>query len=143
MRKSKVTRRRFLKTAAQIGAAAAMPTIVPASVLGRNGSVPPSEKILAAGIGIQGRGTGDMHWLIGQPDVRVVAICDIQKKQRERIKAFVDGRYGSQDCAMYSDIREFLAERTDVDAVLIATGDRWHALASILSMRAGKDVYTE
>jgi hypothetical protein len=44
---------------------------------------------------------------------------------------------------MYTDIREFLAERTDVDAVLIATGDRWHALASILAMRAGKDVYTE
>jgi len=44
---------------------------------------------------------------------------------------------------MYRDIREFLATRTDVDAVLIATGDRWHALASILAMRAGKDVYTE
>jgi hypothetical protein len=144
MRKSKVTRRSFLKTAAQVGAAAVVaPMIVPASVLGKNGAVPPSEKIIAAGIGIQGRGTGDMGWLIGQPDVQVVAICDLQKKQRLAIKGLVDGRYGNKDCAMFSDIREFLTERTDVDAVLIATGDRWHALASILSMRAGKDVYTE
>ena len=44
---------------------------------------------------------------------------------------------------MYGDLRQFLAERTDVDAVLIATGDRWHALASTLAMRAGKDVYCE
>ena len=144
MRKSTVTRRQFLKTAAQVGAAAVVaPMIVPASVLGKNGAVPPSEKIIAAGIGIQGRGTGDMGWLIGQPDVQVVAICDLQKKQRLAIKGLVDGRYGNKDCAMFSDIREFLTERTDVDAVLIATGDRWHALASILSMRAGKDVYTE
>ena len=44
---------------------------------------------------------------------------------------------------MYSDLRQLLAERTDIDAVLIATGDRWHALASMLAMRAGKDVYCE
>jgi hypothetical protein len=44
---------------------------------------------------------------------------------------------------MHRDIREFLAERTDLDGVLIATGDHWHALAAILAMRAGKDVYSE
>ena len=54
----------------------------------------------------------------------------------------MDG-YGTKDCTMHRDIREFLAERTDVDGVLIATGDHWHALASILAMRAGKDVYSE
>ena len=144
MRKPRVTRRGFLKTAAQLGAAAvAAPMIVPSTVFGRNGAVPPSEKIVVAGIGIQGRGSGDLGWIIGQKDVQVVAICDIQKKQRLAVKARVDARYGTKDCAMYADIREFLAERTDVDAVLIATGDRWHALASILAMRAGKDVYTE
>jgi hypothetical protein len=55
----------------------------------------------------------------------------------------VDRKYGTKDCAAYADLRQFLAERTDVDAVLIATGDRWHALASTLAMRAGKDVYCE
>ena len=47
------------------------------------------------------------------------------------------------DCATYHEINEFLALRTDIDAVLITTGDRWHALASVLAMRAGKDVYSE
>jgi len=138
-----VTRRRFLKTTARVGAAIAAPTIVPSSVLGRGGAVPPSEKILLGGIGIRGRGMHDLRWMIGQPDVQFVAICDVQKRQRLAVKNHVDTRYGSRDCAMYPEIREFLAERTDIDAVLIATGDRWHALASILAMRAGKDVYTE
>jgi len=138
-----VTRRRFLKTTARVGAAVAAPTIVPSSVLGRGGAVPPSEKILLGGIGIRGRGMHDLRWMIGQPDVQFVAICDVQKRQRLAVKNHVDTRYGSRDCAMYPEIREFLAERTDIDAVLIATGDRWHALASILAMRAGKDVYTE
>ncbi|HSW45039.1 MAG TPA: Gfo/Idh/MocA family oxidoreductase, partial [Phycisphaerae bacterium] len=55
----------------------------------------------------------------------------------------VDKEYGNSDCKVYNDIREFLAARKDIDAVLIATGDRWHALASILAMRAGKDVFSE
>jgi hypothetical protein len=143
MRTGKVTRRRFLKTTARVGAAVAAPTIVPSAVLGRGGAVPPSEKILLGGIGIRGRGMHDLRWMIGQPDVQFVAICDVQKRQRLAVKDHVDRRYGSKDCAMYPEIREFLAERTDIDAVLIATGDRWHALASILAMRAGKDVYTE
>ena len=143
MWKSKLTRRELLAAAARAGAVLALPAIVPASVLGKNGAVPPSEKIIAAGIGIQHRGMSDLQALIGQPDVQVVAICDLQKKQRLAVKNFVDTHYGTQDCAMYPEIRGFLAERPDIDAVLIATGDHWHALASILAMRAGKDVYTE
>ena len=143
MQKTRVTRRRFLKTAAQAGAALAAPTIVPASSLGRGGAVPPSEKIVAGGIGIRGRGFSDLRWMTGQPDVQFVAICDVQKRQRLAVKKFADNKYGSKDCAMYPEIREFLATRTDIDVVLIATGDRWHALASILAMRSGKDVYTE
>ena len=111
MWKTKVTRRELLKSAAQAGAVMALPAIIPASVLGRNGSVPPSEKIVAGGIGIQHRGMDDLHALIGQPDVRFVAICDLQKKQRLAVKNFVDSRYGSKDCAMYPEINGFLAAR--------------------------------
>ena len=134
------SRRAFLARAAAV---AAMPAIVPASVFGRNGAVPPSERIILGGIGIRGRGMHDLRWMMPEPDVQFVAICDAQKRNREAVKNVVDTRYGNKDCAMYPEIREFLAKRTDIDAVLIATGDRWHAMASILAMRAGKDIYTE
>jgi len=138
-----LSRRRFLTTAAGASALTALPYFIPASVLGKNGATPPSEKILVGGIGIQGRGMHDLGWIMGQPGVQFVAICDLQKKQRLAVKNHVDTQYGNHDCAMYPEINGFLAARPDIDAVLIATGDRWHAMASILSMRAGKDVYTE
>ena len=140
---TKLTRRGFFKVAAGAGAILVAPTIIPASALGREGAVPPSGRIIAGGIGLGGRGSGDLGWMLPERDVQFVAICDARKDRREGIKKTVDGRYGNTDCATYRDIREFLATRTDIDAVLIATGDRWHALASILAMRAGKDVYSE
>ena len=143
MRYKTIRRREFLKSAAQASAVLAAAVLVPGSVLGKNGAVPPSEKIVAGGIGIQHRGMDDLRAMIGESDVQFVAICDLQEKQRLSVKNFVDTFYGSKDCAMYPEIRGFLAERTDIDAVVVATGDRWHAMASILAMRAGKDVYTE
>ncbi|MBM3880463.1 MAG: Gfo/Idh/MocA family oxidoreductase [Verrucomicrobia bacterium] len=138
-----LTRRQFLRRAALTGGLFAAPLIVPASVLGRNGAVPPSEKIILGGIGIGGRGTGVLNWMLPERDVQFVAVCDPQKQRREAVKRLVDNRYGNTDCAMYSDTREFLATRTDIDAILSTTGDRWHALMAILAMRAGKDVYSE
>ena len=138
-----LSRRRFLKTAAGASSLLAAPCFCPAAALGKDGAVPPSERILVGGIGIQHRGMHDLGWIMKQPEVQFVAICDLQKKQRVAIKNHVDKHYGTNDCAMYPEINGFLAERTDIDAVLIATGDHWHALASILAMRAGKDVYTE
>ena len=140
---AKPTRREFLKTAALAGAALVAPTLVAGSALGKNGAVPASERIVMGGIGLGGRGTGDLGWMLPEKDVQFVAICDARKERRDAIKGIVDKRYDNTDCSMYRDIREFLATRTDIDAVLIATGDRWHALASTLAMRAGKDVYSE
>jgi len=119
------------------------PCLVPGTVLGLNGAVAPSERIVLGGIGVGSRGTGVLKWMLPEKDVQFVAICDAKRTQREAIKRLVDEKYGNNDCAMYRDLREFLALRTDIDAVLIATGDRWHALASIMAMRAGKDVYSE
>lgn len=138
-----LSRRSFLKGAIHSAPALALPWVIPGTALGLNRTIPPSEKILVGAIGIRGRGMHDLRWMIDQPDVRVVAICDIQKKQRLAVKQFIDERYGAADCAMYSDIKQLLSDRPDIDAVLIATGDRWHALASIWAMRAGKDVFTE
>jgi len=138
-----LTRRRFLTRGAMAAGALALPYYVPASALGRGGAVAPSERIVMGGIGVGGRGSYDLGYLLTQPDVQWVAVCDILKSRREAARNAVNNKYGNQDCAAYGDLRQLLAERTDVDAVLIATGDRWHALASILAMRAGKDVYCE
>jgi hypothetical protein len=140
---SAISRRQFLQRSAAASSVFAIPCIIPASALGRGGAVAPSERIVMAGIGINGRGSSDLTWMMGEPDVQFVAICDIRKDRREAVKQMIDSKYGTKDCTMHRDIREFLAERTDIDGVLIATGDHWHALASILAMRAGKDVYAE
>ena len=136
----KLTRRSFLKRAA---AAAAVPYIVPATVFGRDGKVPPSERIILGGIGIGNRGSHDLQWMMPEKDVQFVAVCDPQRKRAESVKQIVDTRYGNKDCVIYHNTPEFLAERTDIDALLVTTGDRWHAMASIMAMRAGKDVYSE
>jgi len=136
----KINRRTFLKNAAILAAA---PYVVPASVLGRGGAVAPSERIILGGIGIGGRGTHDLNWMLAEQDIQFAAVCDVRKTRREAAKNVVDTKYGNKDCAVYGNLHEFLAERTDLDAVLIATGDRWHALAAILAMQAGKDVYCE
>jgi hypothetical protein len=140
---SSLTRRQFLRRASLLGAALAAPAIIPGSALGLNGAVPPSERIVMAGMGIGGRGTFVLRWMLPEKDVQFVAICDSKRSSREAVKRVIDDHYGTKDCKMYPDMREFLAQRTDIDGLLIATGDRWHALASIMAMRAGKDVYSE
>jgi hypothetical protein len=138
------TRREFLKhTLAVAGGTAIGPTIIPASALGRGGAVPPSGRIVLGGIGLGGRGQSDLKWMLPEKDVQFVAVCDLQKSRREEVKKIVDSHYDNTDCKVYRNLEEFLAERTDIDAVLSATGDRWHALAAIMAMRAGKDVYSE
>ena len=138
-----LTRRQFLKRGMIATSVVALPHYVPMTVLGRSGTVAPSERIVMGGIGIGGRGSHDLGWMLNEPDVQWVAVCDVLKSRRQAAKNTVDSKYNNKDCAMYGDMRQFLAERTDVEAVLIATGDRWHALASIMAMRAGKDVYCE
>ncbi|MBN2271999.1 MAG: Gfo/Idh/MocA family oxidoreductase [Sedimentisphaerales bacterium] len=139
-RKTNLTRRGFLWRTAGLVAA---PVIVPATALGLGGSVPPSERIILGGLGIGNRGSHDLQWMLPEKDVQFVADCDPQKSRAEKVKNIVDTRYGNKDFKIYHNTPEFLAERTDIDALLVTTGDRWHALASILAMRAGKDVYSE
>ena len=138
-----LNRRLFLRRAiAGLGAAAAAPHVVAASALGKEGGPPPSEQIVVGAIGHGGRGSYDLRFFLLEPDVRVVAVCDVRAERREAGKKMVDAKYGNQDCATYRDLRELLA-RPDVDAVLVATQINWHGLASILAAKGGKDVYCE
>ena len=81
--KPTLNRRESLKTMAAAGAACLMPTIVPASALGRGGAVAPSERIVLGGIGLGPRGEYDLKWMLREPDVQFVAICDARKVRRE------------------------------------------------------------
>jgi len=138
----KPTRRQFIRTASISTAAISIPWIIPAGVLGKGASAAPSERITLGVIGMGPRCTYVLPQMLGHADVQCLAVTDVQASRREAAKAFVDKHYGNSDCTMYRDFRELL-ERKDIDAVLIATGDRWHAAASILAAKAGKDVYSE
>ena len=135
-------RRNFLKTALQAGAALALPQIVSSSVLGLDGATAPSERIILGGIGIGNRGAYDLGCFLTQPDVQFTAVCDVKAARREAVKKMADARYNNTDCATYRDMHELLA-RSEIDAVLIATGPNWHATASIQAANAGKDIYCE
>jgi predicted dehydrogenase len=136
------SRRDFLISTTMAAAAASLATVIPASAIGRDGNVAPSERITLGVIGIGPRCTYDLKAMLPFKDVRCVAVADVQANRREAGKALVDDHYGNQDCVVFRDFRELL-DRKDIDAVLIATGDRWHAAASILAAEAGKDVYSE
>lgn len=142
MRHSKATnvvsRRAFLGTAA---AALAAPMVVSAKTLGKDGNVAPSNRIALAGIGIRNRGGYDLSFMMHEPVMQFVAIADVRKDCRQNVKAVTERKYGP-GVAMYRDFREMLP-RQDIDAVLIATGDRWHTTASLYAAKAGKDVYSE
>jgi predicted dehydrogenase len=134
-------RRDFLKAAAG-GLVAGFPAIVPSSALGRDGYPAASERIVLGCIGVGRQGTGDMRGFLNEQDARVAAVCDVRQSSRERAAALVNQRNGDQQCAMHGDYRELLARR-DIDAVLIATGERWHPLVCIEAARQGKHIYCE
>ncbi|HIQ23389.1 MAG TPA: Gfo/Idh/MocA family oxidoreductase [Planctomycetes bacterium] len=139
MRNGKVTRRTFVRAT---GAALAVPWLVPSAALGNARRAAASERIVMGAIGVGGRGMSDMKSLLGNADVQMVAVSDVQRSRRKQAKAAVDQHYGTSDCDTYIDFRELLA-RQDIDAVLIATGDNWHTCASIMAAKAGKDIYCE
>ncbi|MHB8902378.1 MAG: Gfo/Idh/MocA family protein [Thermoguttaceae bacterium] len=137
---SRSTRRGFLKrTGLAAAAAVASPYIVPRNVLGQDGSTAaPNDKIIMAAIGTGGRSPSDTGALARFPDVEFGAVCDVAlDRARQNAK-----RLGIDEKGVYQDYRRLL-ERTDIDAVVIASPDHWHALHSIDAALSGKDVYVE
>ena len=128
-----LTRRRFIASA---------PTIIGGAALGLNGAVPASDRITVAAIGIGGRNRHNISKFLEHSDVQMLASCDCFTDRRQSGKRMIDEHYGNSDCKTYRFHEEVL-DREDIDAVLIGTGDRWHALMSMLAARAGKDVYCE
>jgi len=137
----RIDRREFLRTAAA-GAGATLFSVVPASALGRGGAVAPSERIVVGCIGMGGMGMGNMGAFLGQPDTRVVAVCDVDRNHLSEAKQAVDRHYGNNDCFADPDFRSIIA-RKDIDVISLATPDHWHAIPAVMAMNAGKDVYGE
>ena len=129
------TRRSFAK-------AAAAPLVLPASTLGLGGATPPSDRIAVAGIGMGSRNRRNIREFLKEDDVQVRAVCDLFADRREQARQLVDGHYGNHDCRA-TRLHEEVLERDDIDAIVIGTGDRWHAVMSSLAAQAGKDVYCE
>ena len=106
-------------------------------------SCAPSKQITIGMIGTGGHG---MDWnlppFLAMKDVRVLAICDVDRQRMLEAKKVVDEKYQNTDCATYGDFRDVLA-RNDIDAVMISTPDHWHVPISILAAQAGKDVICE
>ena len=136
------SRRAFLQSVSLAAAAVAAPTLIPGKALGLDGNVAPSEKITLGTIGVRSRGWHDLSVFARRKEIQYVANCDIRKDQRERNIEFAKQLNGDNAFDVYNDMNELLI-RDDIDAVLIATGDRWHTMASITAAKHGKDVYCE
>ena len=135
-----VSRRRFL---GGLGAAVAAPMIIPRHVLGDDKTPGANDKINLGLVGI-GKMMHDSHLphYVRMPEVRVVAVCDVDTTRRESGKKRVDDTYKNTDCAAYVNHRELL-QRDDIDAVACATPDHWHAIIILDTCKAGKDMYCE
>lgn len=145
-----VTRRTLLRYGAA-GAATTMglPTIIPSYVLGAKGAVTPSSQIAVGQVGFGWIGGSHLATLLNRKEVRYVAACDVNGQKLEEVRRQIETKYGEgrpkgsyTGCATYRDFREMLT-RADMDAVVVATPDHWHASISIEAARAGKDIYCE
>ena len=137
------SRRQFAKVAA---ASVAAPFILPSRVW--SADTAPSERLTLGFIGVGKMNSGHLNSFLGRKEVQIVAVCDVDKNRRENAKKTVEERYGKdkdadfKGCEAYADFRKLL-ERKDIDAVVIATPDHWHAFIAIAALNAGKDVYCE
>jgi predicted dehydrogenase len=140
-------RRNFLAKSMASAGAFIVPTIIPASVIGKN---PPSDKINVGQIGF-GRiaKSLDTKSMLRRDDVRIIAISDLDSKRMQDGKSFIEGTYNQDkgkskyvDVKMYDDYREIIA-RQDIDAVVISTPDHWHAQPAIEAALSGKDFFLQ
>ncbi len=136
---AKVSRRKFLAAA---GAAVALPSIVPFSALGRGGKTAPSERVTVGVVGWGMQGPSNTKAMLELPNCQVVAACDLDKNHLGAAVRTVNNKYGNEDCKPYHDYREMMA-RTDIDAVMIAVPDHWHALVATEAANQKKDIYGE
>lgn len=129
------TRRNFIASAALAGAAP-LSAASAARVLGAN------DRIRVALIGCGGMGRGDLRDFLRVKNVQAVGLCDVDKSQIDRANKEIVEEAGQKIEFTTQDFREVIS-RDDLDAVIVATPDHWHALPTVEACKAGKDVYVE
>jgi predicted dehydrogenase len=136
------TRRDFLKTAGTLatGTMLTLPQVIPSRVLGAAGQPGANERLVLGHIGIGGMGGGHLNYMLARQtrgDVAVAALCDADEK---RLAGALKSAEGKAD--PYRDYR-YILDRKDIDAVVIATPDHWHAVQTVHAAQSGKHVYVE
>ncbi|HPG40687.1 MAG TPA: Gfo/Idh/MocA family oxidoreductase [bacterium] len=139
-------RRTFLKNT--VGAALGV-SLVPASAWSQQNNVLPSNRLTLGFIGVGVQGGGLLRGFLNDPEFQVLAVCDVDdlklKRAKDNVEKFYTDKHDGVEykgCSAYRDFRDIIS-RADIDAVVIATPDHWHAIPSIMAMQAGKDVYCE
>ena len=149
-KRSTISRREFLnnsaKTAVGTSLAFSFPSIVPASVFGKNA---PSNRINVGAIGVGRISRGhDLPGVWSHDFAQVMAVCDLDTKRAEEGRILVNEYYTKRNgkpydgVKVYHDYRELLNNK-DIDAVIISTPDHWHALIGIAAAKAGKHIYMQ
>ena len=134
------SRRNFLKAA---GAAVVLPAILPSSVFGRDGKkISANDKINIGVVGWGMQGPSNAKSFMFEKDCRVVAACDLDKNALQAAVDTVNDNYENKDCAAYHDYRELFA-RPDLDAVMLAVPDHWHAIVATTAAKHGLHIYGE
>jgi predicted dehydrogenase len=152
-------RRNFMKQAgiATLSAWVA-PVIIPASALGKNGFVPPSDRVNLAFIGAGNQAGNDARGFMRDARVQITAICDVNRRStgywdgkeagREHLMEVVDKHYAEKvgkkykSCRGFTDFREVM-QLKDIDAVVIDTPDHWHAIPVMMAAASKKDIYCQ
>jgi predicted dehydrogenase len=139
---SQLIRRDFLKAAAAV-------FVLPGMTLGDEKKPPASERLTLGFIGVGMMNRGHLGYFLGQKDVQVAAVCDVDSTRREAAQRTVEQKYAEQTksgqykgCGAYTDFRELIG-RSDIDAVVIATPDHWHTIPCLEACKAKKDIYCE
>jgi predicted dehydrogenase len=143
--KTGISRREFLGKAAAVSAF----MIVPRFVLGGKGYTAPSDIISLGFIGTGRQGINLQKSFLNTEGNKIVAACDVYQDKLTNFVTLANNAYAAKAgqenytaCQPYQDFREIL-DKKDIDAVVIATPDHWHAVQSVMAMKAGKDVYCE
>lgn len=152
-------RRSFLKkTGTAVSALIVAPTIIPASALGKNGHIAPSDRINMAFIGAGNQAENDVRGFLTDERVQITTICDVNKIStgywdgkvggREFIMKMVDDFYSEKNGKKYKSAKGYVDFREvinlkEVDAVEVVTPDHWHSIPVLMAAAAGKDIYCQ